>query len=101
MTTQTFEQFRAQVNTDKGLQAQVAACFSSAPTDGFTGFDKLAALGKSHGFEFTAQDVRGVVAADGAKLSDFELELVSGGAGSIRPTRASVEAEYIGTGCDS
>ena len=88
MTTQTFEQFRTRVNADKALQAQVAACFSSAPTDGATGFDKLVALAKSYGFEFTAQDVRGVVAVDGAKLSDFELELVAGGAERIPPTHA-------------
>ena len=49
MATQAFEKFRTQVNADKALQAAVAACFSSAPTEGSTGFDKLAALGKSHG----------------------------------------------------
>ena len=81
MATQAFEKFRTQVNADKALQAAVAACFSSAPTEGSTGFDKLAALGKSHGFEFTAQDAQGATAADGAALSDFELELVSAGNG--------------------
>ena len=79
MTTQAFEQFRSQVNADKDLQPAVAACFSSAPTEGLTGLDKLAALGSSHGFEFTAQDAQGATAADGTTLSDFELELVSGG----------------------
>ena len=66
MTTQAFEKFRSQVNADKALQTAVAACFSSAPTEGSTGFDKLAALGRSHGFEFTAQEVQGATAADGA-----------------------------------
>ena len=58
MTTQTFENFRSQVNADLTLQADVAACFSSAPTEGSTDFDKLAELGKGHGFEFTAQEAR-------------------------------------------
>ena len=79
MTTEAFEKFRTQVNADKALQASVAACFSSAPTEGSTGLDKLAALGRSHGFEFTAQDAQGATAADGTALSDFELELVSAG----------------------
>ena len=79
MTTQAFEQFRTQVNTDKALQASVAACFSSPPTEGSTGFDKLAALGKSHGFEFTAQEAQGGTGSADATLSDFELELVSAG----------------------
>ena len=83
MTTQAFEQLRTQVNTDKGLQAQVAACFSSAPADGFTGFEKLVALGKSHGFEFTAGEARGAAESDDPSLSDFELELVSAGKGSF------------------
>ena len=79
MTPQSFEQFRAQVNADKSLQAEVAACFSSPPTDGSTGVDKLVALGKSHGFEFTAQEAQGATATDGATLSDFELEMISAG----------------------
>ena len=88
MTTQAFEQFRSQVNVDLGLQTAVAACFSSAPTEGPTGFDKLVALGKSHGFDFTAQDAQRATAADGATLSDFELELISAGYGRREP-RAS------------
>ena len=82
MTTQAFEQFRTQVNADKALQAAVAACFSSPPTEGSTGFDKLAALGKSHGFDFTAQDVQGSLSTGSAALSDAELEQVSAGGGS-------------------
>ena len=84
MTIQAFEQFRTQVNADKALQASVAACFSSPPTEGSTGFDKLAALGKSHGFDFTAQDVQGRMGTGDATLSDFELELVSAGAPNMR-----------------
>ena len=86
MTTQAFEQFRTQVNTDKALQASVAACFSSPPTEGSTGFDKLAALGKSHGFEFTAQEAQGGTGSADATLSDFELELVSAGSTDGTPS---------------
>lgn len=79
MTTQKFEQFRTQVSTDKVLQAEVAACFSSPPSEKADGFDKLVELGKSHGFDFTAAHAREATEADTAVLSDFELELVSGG----------------------
>ena len=79
MTTQAFEQFRNQVSADKALQAAVAACFSSPPSDGPTGFDKLVALGKSHGFDFTEAQAREATAPGTGMLSDLELELVSGG----------------------
>ena len=79
MTTQAFEQFRRQVNADSGLQAGVVACFSSPPIEGSSGFDKLVSLGKIHGFDFSAQEAIGAKTADGATLSEFELELVSGG----------------------
>ena len=82
MTTQAFEQFRTQVSTDKALQAAVAACFSSPTSSDSNGFDKLAALGKSHGFDFTEAQARQATAAGTATLSDFELELVSGGSSS-------------------
>ena len=79
MTTETFEQFRTQINTDKALQAEVAACFSSPPSGQADGFDKLVAIGKSHGFDFTAEHARQSTTAGTPALSDFELELVSGG----------------------
>ena len=82
MTTQAFEQFRTQVSADKALQTAAAACFSSPPTEGSTGFDKLIALGKSHGFDFTAQDVQGGLSTGNATLSDSELEQVSAGGAS-------------------
>ena len=84
MTTPAFEQFRTQVSADKALQTAVAACFSSPPTEGSTGFDKLAALGKSHGFDFTVQEAQGSRGSGDATLSDFELELVSAGAPNMR-----------------
>ena len=79
MTTEAFEQFRTQISADKDLQASIAACFSSPPTDGSTGLDKLIALGKSHGFDFTAQDVQACLRTGNAALSDAELDQVSAG----------------------
>ena len=79
MTIQAFEQFRTQVSTDKALQTEVAACFSSPTSAESNGFDKLAALGKSHGFDFTVAQAREATAPGNATLNDFELELVSGG----------------------
>lgn len=80
MTTEAFEKFRSQVDADKALQAAVAACFSGPASSGSNGFDKLSALGKSHGFDFTAQEAQGATGADGATLSEFELNQVSAGA---------------------
>ena len=79
MTTEAFEQFRTQINADKDLQASIAACFSSPPTEGSTGLEKLIALGKSHGFDFTAQDMQASLRTGNAALSDAELEQVSAG----------------------
>ena len=79
MTTEAFEKFCTQANDDQALQAAVAACFSSPPTEGASGFDKLAALGKSHGFDFTVQDVQASTSTGNATLSDAELEQVSAG----------------------
>ena len=98
MTTPAFEQFRTQVSADKALQTAVAACFSSPPTEGSTGFDKLAALGKSHGFDFTAQDVQGSMVTGDATLSDFELELVSAGNGTDAKTAMTQGVSAIGKG---
>ena len=87
MSIQAFEQFRTHVSTSRALQGAVAACFSSAPTEGSSGFDKLAALGKSRGFDFTEAHARQATAAATATLSDFELELVSGGTSSGQTTQ--------------
>ena len=98
MTTQIFEQFRTQVSTDKALQAEVAACFSSPPAGESNGFDKLSALGKSRGFDFTAEHAHQAAAADKAVLSDFELELVSGGMSKEqKKENARIAAEYGGS----
>ena len=87
MTTQIFEQFRYQVSTNPALQAAVAACFSSPASSDSNGFTKLAALAKSHGFDFTDAQARQATAASTANLSDFELELVSGGANHFDKTK--------------
>ena len=79
MTTEAFETFCTHANADQALQAAVAACFSSPPTEGASGFDKLVALGKSHGFNFTVQQVQASVSTDNAALSDVELEQISAG----------------------
>lgn len=95
MTTQAFEQFRTYVSTGKALQAEVAACFSSRLAGRATGFDKLAALGKSHGFDFTVQDAQGPAPTDSVALSDFELELVSGGSAAPKHTESQKMASVV------
>ena len=79
MTTQTFEQFRTHVSSDKALQAEVAACFADMAAGESDGFDQLAELGRKHGFDFSAEAAREAAAADATAMTDGDLELVSGG----------------------
>ena len=66
--------FRAKVNDSEELQATIR-------DQARAGTLNLVALGKEHGFDFTQDEVRELVEQlEGeGELSEFELELVSGG----------------------
>ena len=83
MSSESLQLFRTQVNGNAQQEAAVRACLT-AP-DGGLDIDALAALGRQGGFDFNADDVRAAMAATDDELSDFELEVVAGGA----PTNAN------------
>jgi len=66
--------FRTFVNENESVQEQI----SKGATDGSLKLTKLVA---EHGFAFTAEESESVWnEAQGGELSDFELEIVAGGA---------------------
>lgn len=71
MSQQGISTFRQKVAGSPELQQQIRAGVAGENFD-------IAALGKSHGCEFTADEVSVVLSS--GELSDFELEMVSGGA---------------------
>ncbi len=75
MSIQAAQAFRQHVNASTVLQEEVARHV----VDGTVDFAGVAGLGRRHGFEFTPEDAQAVVSANDSELSEFELELVSGG----------------------
>ncbi|GAB3433792.1 Nif11-like leader peptide family RiPP precursor [Massilia solisilvae] len=75
MSIQAAQAFRQQTNTSPALQAEVARHVSNGTID----YAALAELGRKHGHDFTAEDAVTVLSAPSDELSDFEMELVSGG----------------------
>lgn len=69
------QNFRQHINRMSTLQAEVAPYFSSGVID----YVGLAQLGSRSGFDFTAEEARQVLSASDDELSDFEMEMVSGG----------------------
>ena len=72
MSKQTVLAFREKVNASPDLQKQIRANADAKNLD-------IVALGKAHGCDFSAEEVKGLL--NEAELTDFELEMVSGGAG--------------------
>ncbi|MGQ0655181.1 MAG: Nif11-like leader peptide family RiPP precursor [Betaproteobacteria bacterium] len=77
MSLQSLQSFRQQANGNPELEAAVRGCLSGP--QGALDLGALAALGKRHGFDFSADDVRAAMATSEEELSDFELEVVSAG----------------------
>lgn len=71
MSAEAVRGFRRLVDSNDGVKEQLREAMSSGKLD-------LIALGSKHGFQFTEAELE-AASADG-ELSDFELELVSGGA---------------------
>lgn len=72
MSITALDQFRAKLATDVALQKACMDSMSAGKQD------EVIALGRSLGFEFSAEDVQQRMAD--AELSEIELELVSAGA---------------------
>ena len=75
MSIEQAHAFRTFVNENEAVQEQLK---TAASDESFS----LVALAAEHGYEFTAEEAQTVWdAAQDSELSDFELEMVSGGGG--------------------
>lgn len=69
------QNFRQHVNRMSTLQAEVAPYISNGVID----YAGIAELGSRSGFDFTAEEAKLVLSKEDDELSDFEMEMVSGG----------------------
>ena len=80
-----FNSFRNAVLEDDDLQEQVISIINTATTNGSGMGDSIATLAKTHGFTITSAEVYAhaeFLGQDG-DLTDFELQLISGGQESM------------------
>ena len=76
-----FNSFRNAVLEDDDLQEQVISIINTAAANGSGLGDGIASLAKNHGYTITSEEVyahQDFLGQDG-DLTDFELEMVSGG----------------------
>ena len=76
-----FQSFRNAVLEDDDLQEQVMSIINTATASGSGLGDGIATLAKNHGYTITSDEVYAhadFLGQDG-DLTDFELELISGG----------------------
>ena len=77
-----FQNFRNAVLEDEDLQEQVISIVNTATSNGSGLGDGIATLAKTHGYSITSNEVyahQDFLGQDG-DLTDFELEMISGGA---------------------
>jgi len=74
MAVDSVQTFRERVSEDSSLQAAFLEAFQQGPA-------ALVALAKAQGLDFTEAEAEAAIAeiSQNGELSDFELELVSGG----------------------
>ncbi len=78
-----FNSFRNAVLEDDDLQEQVISIVNTATANGAGLGDGIATLAKTHGYSITSEEVYAhadFLGQDG-DLTDFELEMISGGRG--------------------
>lgn len=75
MSIQAAQEFRQQVNASAALQAAVSTKVNNGAID----YAGLAQLGSEHGFAFSAEEAEQALSTSSDELSEFEMELVSGG----------------------
>jgi hypothetical protein len=85
------QNFRQHINRMSTLQAEVAPYFSNGAID----YAGLAQLGSRSGFDFTAEEARQVLSTSDDELSDFEMEMVSGGI-PMMPSMKDVSKSHFG-----
>lgn len=72
MTTDAVLQFRQAVNSSAALKDEIRGLSGHTRAD-------FVAMGARHGYEFSEDDLASVANSVRDELTDFELELVSGG----------------------
>ena len=80
-----FNAFREAVLEDDDLQEQVISIVNTAAANGSGLGDGIASLAKNHGYTITSEEVyahQDFLGQDG-DLTDFELEMISGGQGTL------------------
>ena len=83
-----FQSFRNAVLENDDLQEQVMSIIHTENANGSGMGDSIATLAKNHGYTITSDEVYAhaeFLGQDG-DLTDFELELISGGQGSSAAT---------------
>lgn len=81
MSNEAILQFRKAVNASDAMKNEIRA-FSRGSRDEFV------AMGARHGFEFTEAELAGVAESVRNELTDFELEMVTGGTLPVGPMAA-------------
>ena len=78
-----FQSFRNAVLEDDDLQEQVISIINTATANGSGLGDGIATLAKNHGYTITSDEVYAHqdFLGKGDDLTDFELQLISGGQG--------------------
>ena len=82
-----FQSFRNAVLEDDDLQDEVMSIINTATRNGSGLGDGIATLAKNHGYTITSEEVyehADFLGQDG-DLTDFELEMISGGNRGRRP----------------
>ena len=76
-----FNSFRNAVLEDDDLQEQVMSIINTATVNGSGMGEGIATLAKTHGFTITSDEVyaHAEFLGQGDDLTDFELQLISGG----------------------
>ena len=76
-----FQSFRNAVLKNDDLQEQVISIINTATANGSGMGDGIATLAKNHGYTITSDEVYAHqdFLGEGGDLTDFELELISGG----------------------
>ena len=75
MSIQSAQAFRQQVNANPALQETISRHFHNGMLD----YAALAELARAEGFDVSAEDAAAALSTSSDELSDFEMELVSGG----------------------
>ena len=76
-----FNSFRNAVLEDDDLQDEVMSIINTATANGSGLGDGIATLAKTHGYTITSEEVYAHqdFLGEGGDLTDFELEMISGG----------------------